>query len=142
MSFLRVLKSWSTRARARALGFLAIGGEQSEHCEPLPPHRWVTNATKLCCDRGKIFGANHVASASASCPAEHPFMELTNAGTRVCSLQGDKLRNAAPIRPLPATATASLDGLTALKWGRRCWRDRRGNRRCKWWRLRRLCGSS
>ena len=56
--------------------------------------------------------------------------------------------HAAPILPLPATATGALDNLTDVQWGRRCWRDgwgrvhcrhgrrcwwdRWGNRRCRW----------
>ena len=59
--------------------------------------------------------------------------------------------HAAPILPLPATATGALDNLTDVQWGRRywrdrwgrvhcrgggwgrhCWRDRWGNRHCRW----------
>ena len=39
---------------------------------------------------------------------------------------------AAPILPLPAASTVGLDNLTDVQWGRRCWRDRWGNRRCRW----------
>ena len=38
---------------------------------------------------------------------------------------------AAPILPLPAAATAGLDNLTDVQWGRRCWRDRWGRLRCR-----------
>ena len=38
---------------------------------------------------------------------------------------------AAPILPLPTTATASLDGLTDVQWGRNCWRDRWGRLHCR-----------
>src|SRR5262245_58611608 len=38
---------------------------------------------------------------------------------------------AAPILPLPAAATAGLDNLTDVQWGRRCWRDRWGRVRCR-----------
>jgi len=37
---------------------------------------------------------------------------------------------AAPILPLPAAATASIDNVTDVQWGRRCWRDRWGRLRC------------
>src|SRR5262245_8262064 len=38
---------------------------------------------------------------------------------------------AAPILPLSAAATAGLDNLTDVQWGRRCWRDRWGRVRCR-----------
>jgi hypothetical protein len=38
--------------------------------------------------------------------------------------------HAAPILPLPAAATTSVDGLMDVQWGRRCWRDRWGRLRC------------
>ena len=37
---------------------------------------------------------------------------------------------AAPILPLPAAATAGIDNMTDVQWGRRCWRDRWGRLRC------------
>jgi hypothetical protein len=43
---------------------------------------------------------------------------------------GSGTTQAAPILPLPAAATASLDNLTDVQWGRRCWRDRWGRLRC------------
>jgi hypothetical protein len=55
----------------------------------------------------------------------------------------------APLAPLPAGATAGLDNLTDVQWGRHCWRDRWGrvhcrggrncwrdrwgHRHCRWW---------
>ena len=39
--------------------------------------------------------------------------------------------HAAPILPLPATATGALDNLTDVQWGRRCWRDRWGRVHCR-----------
>ena len=39
--------------------------------------------------------------------------------------------HAAPILPLPAAATAGLDYLTDVQWGRRCWRDRWGRLHCR-----------
>ena len=38
---------------------------------------------------------------------------------------------AAPIAPLPAAATAGLDNLTDVQWGRNCWRDRWGRLHCR-----------
>src|SRR5262249_56312292 len=38
--------------------------------------------------------------------------------------------HAAPILPLPAAATAGIDNMTDVQWGRRCWRDRWGRLRC------------
>ena len=38
---------------------------------------------------------------------------------------------AAPILPLSAAATAGVDNLTDVQWGRRCWRDRWGRLRCR-----------
>jgi hypothetical protein len=43
---------------------------------------------------------------------------------------GSGTTQAAPILPLPAAATASLDNLTDVQWGGRCWRDRWGRLRC------------
>ena len=43
---------------------------------------------------------------------------------------GSGTTQAAPILPLPAAATASLDNLTDVQWGRRCWRDHWGRLRC------------
>ena len=37
---------------------------------------------------------------------------------------------AAPILPLSAAATAAIDNMTDVQWGRRCWRDRWGRLRC------------
>jgi hypothetical protein len=51
---------------------------------------------------------------------------------------GSGTTQATPILPLPAAATAGLDNLTDVQWGRNCWRDRwgrvhcRGGRHC-WW---------
>ena len=44
---------------------------------------------------------------------------------------GSRTTQAAPILPLPAAANASLDNLTDVQWGRRCWRDRWGRVRCR-----------
>ena len=38
---------------------------------------------------------------------------------------------AAPILPLSAAATAGLDNLTDVQWGRNCWRDRWGRVHCR-----------
>jgi hypothetical protein len=38
---------------------------------------------------------------------------------------------AAPILPLPAAATGSIDSLTDVQWRRRCWRDRWGRLHCR-----------
>lgn len=38
---------------------------------------------------------------------------------------------AAPILPLPLTATTGLDNLTDVQWGRNCWRDRWGRLHCR-----------
>ena len=35
---------------------------------------------------------------------------------------GSGTSQAAPILPLPAAATAGLDNLTDVQWGRHCWR--------------------
>src|SRR5262245_66342592 len=43
---------------------------------------------------------------------------------------GSGTTQAAPILPLPAAASAGLDNLTDVQWGRRCWRDRWGRVRC------------
>jgi hypothetical protein len=43
---------------------------------------------------------------------------------------GSGTTQAAPILPLPAAATAGLDNVTDVQWGRRCWRDRWGRLRC------------
>ena len=43
---------------------------------------------------------------------------------------GSGTTQAAPILPLPAAATAALDNMTDVQWGRRCWRDRWGRLRC------------
>jgi len=47
--------------------------------------------------------------------------------------------HAAPILPLPATATGALDNLTDVQWGRRCWRDRWGRVHCRGGGLGRHC---
>ena len=39
---------------------------------------------------------------------------------------GSGTTQAAPILPVPAAATADLDNLTDVQWGRHCWRDRWG----------------
>jgi hypothetical protein len=44
---------------------------------------------------------------------------------------GSGTTQAAPILPLPAAATAGIDNMTDVQWGRRCWRDRWGNLRCR-----------
>jgi hypothetical protein len=44
---------------------------------------------------------------------------------------GSGTTQAAPILPLPAAATADLDNMMDVQWGRRCWRDRWGNLRCR-----------
>ena len=38
--------------------------------------------------------------------------------------------HAAPIVPLSTAATAGIDNMTDVQWGRRCWRDRWGRLRC------------
>jgi hypothetical protein len=43
---------------------------------------------------------------------------------------GSGITQAAPILPLPAAATAGIDNMTDVQWGRRCWRDRWGRLRC------------
>src|SRR3974390_360097 len=43
---------------------------------------------------------------------------------------GSGTTQAAPILPLPAAATAAIDNMTDVQWGRRCWRDRWGRLRC------------
>ena len=43
---------------------------------------------------------------------------------------GSGTTQAAPILPLPAVATAGIDNMTDVQWGRRCWRDRWGRLRC------------
>ena len=43
---------------------------------------------------------------------------------------GSGTTQAAPIHPLPAAATAGIDNMTDVQWGRRCWRDRWGRLRC------------
>jgi len=43
---------------------------------------------------------------------------------------GSGTTQAAPILPLPAAATAGIDNMTDVQWGRRCWRDRWGRLRC------------
>src|SRR5262245_56833949 len=43
---------------------------------------------------------------------------------------GSGTTQAAPILPLPAAATAGIDNMTDVQWGRRCWRDRWGRVRC------------
>ena len=43
---------------------------------------------------------------------------------------GSGTSQAAPILPLPVAATAGLDNMTDVQWGRRCWRDRWGRLRC------------
>src|SRR5262245_44955903 len=37
---------------------------------------------------------------------------------------GSGTTQAAPILPLPTVATAGIDNMTDVQWGRRCWRDR------------------
>ena len=44
---------------------------------------------------------------------------------------GSGTTQAAPILPLPAAATAGLDNLTDVQWGRHCWRDRWGRVHCR-----------
>jgi hypothetical protein len=44
---------------------------------------------------------------------------------------GSATTQAAPILPLPAAATAGLDNVTDVQWGRRCWRDRWGRLHCR-----------
>jgi hypothetical protein len=44
---------------------------------------------------------------------------------------GSGTTQAAPILPLPAAATANLDNLTDVQWGRNCWRDRWGRVQCR-----------
>ena len=39
--------------------------------------------------------------------------------------------HAAPIVPLSTAATAGIDNMTDVQWGRRCWRDRWGRLRCR-----------
>ena len=43
---------------------------------------------------------------------------------------GSGTTQAAPILPLPAAATAGIDNMTDVQWGRRCWRDRWGRLVC------------
>src|SRR5262252_893292 len=43
---------------------------------------------------------------------------------------GPVTTQAAPILPLPGAATAAVDNMTDVQWGRRCWRDRWGRLRC------------
>ena len=43
---------------------------------------------------------------------------------------GSGTTQAAPILPLPAAATAAIDNMTDVQWGRSCWRDRWGRLRC------------
>jgi hypothetical protein len=44
---------------------------------------------------------------------------------------GSGTSQAAPILPLPAAATAGLDNLTDVQWGRHCWRDGWGRMHCR-----------
>jgi hypothetical protein len=44
---------------------------------------------------------------------------------------GSATTHAAPILPLPAAATAALDNMTDVQWGRHCWRDRWGRVHCR-----------
>src|SRR4029079_12722855 len=44
---------------------------------------------------------------------------------------GSGTTQAAPIAPLPAAGTASVDNMLDVQWGRRCWRDRWGRVRCR-----------
>ena len=44
---------------------------------------------------------------------------------------GSGTTQAAPILPLPAAATAGLDNLTDVQWGRHCWRDGWGRMHCR-----------
>ena len=44
---------------------------------------------------------------------------------------GSGTSQAAPIFPLPAAATAGLDNLTDVQWGRHCWRDGWGRMHCR-----------
>jgi len=43
---------------------------------------------------------------------------------------GSGTTQAAPILPLSAAATAAIDNMTDVQWGRSCWRDRWGRLRC------------
>jgi len=43
---------------------------------------------------------------------------------------GSGTTQAVPILPLPTVATAGIDNMTDVQWGRRCWRDRWGRLRC------------
>src|SRR5215475_11458884 len=44
---------------------------------------------------------------------------------------GSGTTQAAPILPLPAATTATIDNMTDVQWGRRCWRDRWGRVLCR-----------
>jgi hypothetical protein len=44
---------------------------------------------------------------------------------------GSGTTQAAPVLPLPAAATAGIDNMTDVQWGRRCWRDRWGRVLCR-----------
>ena len=44
---------------------------------------------------------------------------------------GSATTQATPILPLPAAATAAIDNMTDVQWGRHCWRDRWGRLHCR-----------